>query len=234
MQTNWQMCILTNIFNVSLSTTILPTCLTIVPVPKKSSVSCLNVYCFVAITPIMMKCFRRLVMKHLETLLPSTLNPLQLVYRSSCSTDDAITTTLHLTLIHLDNKDTYTQIRFIDFSSAFNTILPQHLIDKLSLLGLNTSLCNWILDFLAERPQSVQIGNSISRTTTLSTGAAQGGVLSLMLFTLLTHNCDDVSVVGLSSKNDESAYNLFLNVDQRKEMIIDRQLRRSQESLFPP
>ncbi|KAI5088449.1 putative ATP-dependent RNA helicase DDX31 [Silurus meridionalis] len=31
---------------------------------------------------------------------------------------------------------------FIDFSSAFNTIIPQHLIEKLSLLGLNTSLCN--------------------------------------------------------------------------------------------
>ncbi|KAK3520766.1 hypothetical protein QTP70_032347 [Hemibagrus guttatus] len=49
-----------------------------------------------------------------------------------------------------------------------------HLIEKLSLLGLNTSLCNWILDFLTGRPQSVRIGNSLSSTTTLSTGAPQG------------------------------------------------------------
>ncbi|KAF3694328.1 hypothetical protein EXN66_Car010004 [Channa argus] len=47
----------------------------------------------------------------------------------------------------------------IDFISAFNTIIPQQLIEKLSLLGLNTSLCNWILDFLMERPQAIQIGN---------------------------------------------------------------------------
>jgi hypothetical protein len=33
---------------------------------------------------------------------------------------------------------------FIDYSSAFNTIVPS----KLKTLGLNTSLCNWILDFL--------------------------------------------------------------------------------------
>ncbi|GAA6071251.1 signal peptide peptidase-like 2, partial [Tachysurus ichikawai] len=57
------------------------------------------------------------------------------------------------------------------------------------LLGLNTSLCNWILDFLTGRPQSVRIGNSISSTTTLSTGAPQGCMLSPLLFTLLTHDC---------------------------------------------
>ncbi|KAK3534927.1 hypothetical protein QTP70_002012 [Hemibagrus guttatus] len=107
---------------------------------------------------------------------------------------------------------------FIDISSAFNTIIPQHLIEKLSLLGLNTSLCNWILDFLTGRPQSIRIGNSFSSTTTLSTGAPQGCVLSPLLFTLLTDDCaamhssnhivkfaDDTTVVGLTSKNDESA-----------------------------
>ncbi|KAK3528787.1 hypothetical protein QTP70_011226 [Hemibagrus guttatus] len=60
---------------------------------------------------------------------------------------------------------------------------------------------------------------STSSTTTLSTGAPQGCVLSPLLFTLLTHNCaamhsyihivkfaDDTTVVGLISKNDESAH----------------------------
>ncbi|KAK3516396.1 hypothetical protein QTP70_010494 [Hemibagrus guttatus] len=122
---------------------------------------------------------------------------------------------------------------FIDFSSAFNTIIPQHLIEKLSLLGLNTSLCNWILDFLTGRSQSVRIGNSFSSATTLSTRAPQGYVLSPLLFTLLTHIlkfADDTTVVGFNSKNDESAYreevqrltawcranNLTLNVDKTK------------------
>jgi hypothetical protein len=36
---------------------------------------------------------------------------------------------------------------FIDYSSAFNTIVPSKHITKLRNLGLNTSLCNWILDF---------------------------------------------------------------------------------------
>ncbi|KAK3558062.1 hypothetical protein QTP86_007313 [Hemibagrus guttatus] len=103
-------------------------------------------------------------------LLPS-LDPLQFAYRLNRSTDDDTTTTLHLSLTHLDNKDTYVRMLFIDFSSAFNIIIPQHLIEKLSMLGLNTSLCNWILDFLTGRPQSVRIRNSLSSTNTLSTAA---------------------------------------------------------------
>ncbi|KAK3544927.1 hypothetical protein QTP86_029226 [Hemibagrus guttatus] len=54
-----------------------------------------------------MKCFKRLVMRHIKTQLPPSLDPLQFAYRPTRSTDDAITTTLHLSLTHLDNKDTY-------------------------------------------------------------------------------------------------------------------------------
>ncbi|KAK3559136.1 hypothetical protein QTP86_005033 [Hemibagrus guttatus] len=146
---------------------------------------------------------------------------------------------------------------FIDFSSAFNTINPQHLFEKLSLLGINTSLCNWIPDFLTGRSWSVQIGNSTSSATTLNTGAPQGYVLSPLLFTLLTHDCaamhsfnhiikfaNYTTMVGLISKNDESAYreevqwltawctanNLSLNVEKMKEMV---NFRRAQNDHSP-
>ncbi|KAK0133936.1 Tripartite motif-containing protein 16 [Merluccius polli] len=162
--------------------------------------------------------------------------------------DDAINTAIHLALNHLDKRDTYVRMLFIDFSSAFNTIIPQQLVDKLAVLGLNTSLCNWILDFLVGRPQAVRIGNRTSKTTTLNTGAPQGCVLSPLLFTLLTHDCaathtsnhlikfaDDTTVVGLISRGDETPYreevahlshwcsdnNLSLNVDKTKELVID-------------
>ncbi|KAK3507180.1 hypothetical protein QTP70_009516 [Hemibagrus guttatus] len=93
--------VFTDIFNISLSSNVIPTCLkttTIVPMPKKSTVSCLNYYHPVALTPIMIKCFGRLVMRHIKTQLPPSLDPLQFAYRPNRSTDDAITTTLHLSL----------------------------------------------------------------------------------------------------------------------------------------
>ncbi|KAK0138967.1 hypothetical protein N1851_024482 [Merluccius polli] len=47
-------------------------------------------------------------------------------------------------------------------SSAFNTIVPTRLVDKLIELGLNTPLCAWILDFLTARPQVVRVGRHTS------------------------------------------------------------------------
>ncbi len=86
-------------------------------------------------------------------------DPLQFANRSNHSTDDAISSTLHLALTNLENKDSSFRLQFIDFSSAFNTIIPQKLINKLNLLGLNNSLCNWILDFLTRR-----LSQSVSAT----------------------------------------------------------------------
>ena len=41
---------------------------------------------------------------------------------------------------------------FIDYGSAFNTLVPSKFIIKLEALGLNPALCNWVLDFLTGRP----------------------------------------------------------------------------------
>jgi hypothetical protein len=52
----------------------------------------------------------------------------------------------------------------IYYSTSFNTIVPSKLITKLRILGLNTSLCNWILDFLSGHTQVVKVGNNTSAT----------------------------------------------------------------------
>ncbi|KAM3842180.1 zinc finger CCCH domain-containing protein 15-like [Diretmus argenteus] len=60
-----------------------PTCFkttSIVPVPKYSTASSLNDFRPVALTPTIMKCFERLVLAHLKSCLPPTLDPLQFTY----------------------------------------------------------------------------------------------------------------------------------------------------------
>ncbi|KAK3508784.1 hypothetical protein QTP70_006020 [Hemibagrus guttatus] len=120
---------------------------------------------------------------------------MQFAYRANRPTDDAISTTFHLALTHLDNKDTYVRMLFIDFSSAFNTIIPQHLTEKLSLLGTNISLCNWILVCLTGRPHSNHI---ISKN---DEPAYREEVQRLTAW------C--------------KANNLSLNVEKMKEMVVD-------------
>ncbi|KAK3572884.1 hypothetical protein QTP86_009899 [Hemibagrus guttatus] len=85
--------IFTDIFNIFLSSTVVPTCLkttTIVPVPKKSTVSCLNDYHPLALTPIVMKCFKRLIMRHIKRQLPPSLDPLRFAPRMLPSPQSSI------------------------------------------------------------------------------------------------------------------------------------------------
>jgi hypothetical protein len=78
---------------------------------------------------------------------------------------------------------------FINYSSVFNTIVPSKLFTKLRTLGLNTSLCNWILDFLMGCQQVVKVGNNASTTLILNTKASQGCVLISLLYSPFTHDC---------------------------------------------
>ncbi|KAI4901271.1 hypothetical protein NFI96_004577 [Prochilodus magdalenae] len=197
-------------------------------------------------------------MTHIKATIDVTVDPHQYAYRRNRSTDDAISSVVHTALTHLEQKDSYVRMLFVDFTSAFNTMIPQTLTDKLSSLGLRSSLCNWVLDFLTNRPQSVRIHNLSSSTTILSTGSPQGCVLSPLLFTLLTYDCshihsgchivkfaDDTAVVGCITNCDESGYrqevehlegwcrknNLCINIKKTKEMIVD--FRRGRHAHLP-
>jgi hypothetical protein len=175
--------VFTDIFNLSLTESVITACFkqtTIVPVPKKVKVTCLNDYRPIALTSVAMKCIERLVMAYINTIMPETLDPLQFAYRS---TDYTISITLHTALSHQDKRNTYVRLLFIDYSSAPNTIEPTKLITNLRTLGLNSSLCNWILDFLTGHPQVVRPGNNTSATLILNTEATQGSVRSPLLYT---------------------------------------------------
>ncbi len=89
-------------------------------------------------------------------MLPASLDPLQFAYRSNRSTEDHIAFTQHTALSHLENKNTYSRVLFVDYSSAFNTIVPATQVAKLETVGLNRSLRSWSLDFLTGRSQNVQ------------------------------------------------------------------------------
>ncbi|KAI3354475.1 hypothetical protein L3Q82_018983 [Scortum barcoo] len=123
----------------------------IVPGPKKTKILSLNDYRPVALTSTIMKCFERLVKSFITSSIPDSLDPLQFAYRPNWSTEDAIALTLHTALSHLDQRDTYVRMLFIDYSSAFNTIVPSKLVTKLRDLGLNSALCDWILNFLTRQ-----------------------------------------------------------------------------------
>ncbi|KAI4888927.1 hypothetical protein NFI96_005928 [Prochilodus magdalenae] len=231
---------------------------TIIPVPKKSTITGLNDYRPVALTSVVMKVFERLILAHLKSITDPLLDPLQFAYRANRSVDDVVNLTLHFILQHLDSHGNYARVLFVDFSSAFNTVVPQLLQAKLSQLSVPDSMCRWIVDFLTDRRQQVRLGKHTSDLRTLSTGVPQGCVLSPLLFSLYTNDCvskdpavkilkfaDDSTLVDLIANADESAYrkeieklvswcsnnHLLLNTEKTVEMVVD--FRRNPPPLPP-
>ena len=249
--------IFAHIFNLSLQQLSVPRCFkssVIVPVPKKAKITQLNDFRPVALTSVAMKVFERLILQYLKSVVGHLLDPLQFAYQANRSVDDAVALAVHYILQHLERPRTYCRVLFIDYSSAFNTIIPHKLFHKLSLLNVHPSICHWILDFLLDRPQVVKVNNVLSTSLTLNTGAPQGCVLSPLLFTLFTNDCrstdssvhvlkfsDDTTIVGLVSDANENAYrqevkrvvdwcsdnDLELNVSKTKEMIVDFRVKKN-------
>ncbi|XP_038848469.1 testis-expressed protein 11 [Salvelinus namaycush] len=89
---------------------------------------------------------------------------------------------------------------FNDCSSAFNTIVPSKLVTKLRALCLNSSLCNWVLDFLRGRPQVMRVSNNISTKLIRNTGAPQGCAIKSILLGYITTwygNCIALNCMAL-------------------------------------
>lgn len=108
-------------------------------------------------------------------------------YRPNRSMDDAIALTVHTALSHMEMGNTYVRMLFIDYSSAFNSILPVDPFLKLKSLGL-------------------RIGSLTSSILTLSTTPpwirTQGCVFTPLLY---THNCaathSSNAILGLITNN---------------------------------
>ncbi|KAK3533343.1 hypothetical protein QTP70_017177, partial [Hemibagrus guttatus] len=152
---------------------------------------------------------------------PHSVNDLQLANSLNeyyCHFERQWNMALHFILQHLDSPGSYARILFVDFSSAFNTIVPALLRDKLFQLNVPDSMCSWLTDFLTDRRQFVRLGTHVSDLQHISTGSPQGCVLSPLLFSLYTNGCtsghqsvkllkfaDDTTLIGLISDGDESA-----------------------------
>lgn len=117
--------VFTKIFNLSLSQAIVALCLktsTNIPIPKKTAVESPNNYRPVALKPVVMKCFKRLVCQHIKTSLPPTLDAHQFAYRGK---------PIHRRHYHYsapqlaEHQRSYVRMLFLDFSSAFNHIIPE-------------------------------------------------------------------------------------------------------------
>ena len=112
---------------------------------------------------------------------------------------------LHKTFVHLEKPGSFIRFLFVDFSSAFNTIQPHLLAEKLLCLNVDPKFTLWIVHFLLNRTHSVRFQSVLSSQLCTSTGAPQGTVLAPGLFTLYTNDCRGTCITLVIKYSDDSA-----------------------------
>lgn len=181
------------------------------------------------------------------------LDPLQFAYQPRLGVEDAITFMVNRMYAHLDKSASTVRVMFFYFSSAFHTLRPDLLGEKLAAIQVDVSLVSWIVDYLTGRPQYVHLQDCVSDRVISNIGVPQGTVLSPFLFTVYTtdfsyqtESChlqkfsDDSAVVGCIRDGEETEYrtvvenfvtwcevnHLYLNVTKTKELVVDFRKRK--------
>ncbi|KAK0147391.1 hypothetical protein N1851_013140 [Merluccius polli] len=156
-----------------------------------------------------MKVLERLVLAQLRPQVRTFLDPLQFAYQPHL-----VIYLLQQAHMHLDGGGGTVRIAFFDFSSAFNTIQPLLMGEKLRVMGVDDTMISWITDYLTGRPQFVRLGSVLSDVVRFS---------------------EDSAVVGCIRGGEEGEYrtlvdnfvewseqnHLRLNVNKTREMVID-------------
>ena len=146
----------------------------ITPVSKKTLTKVDNDLRPVTLTSILSNCFERIELPKLSHRLMPVMDNLQFAYLANRSTEDALNTLIHEIAQHLDRGSNNARCFFIDYSSAFNTMQPHILIDRLYMYNVPARLQLLVLDFLTNRKQYVKTNLEKSSSITINTGAPQG------------------------------------------------------------
>ena len=114
---------------------------------------------------------------------------------------------------------------FCDLSKAFDVISRTILIKKLEYYGIRGIVKNWLINYLSDRTQYVEIENNASSVSKIKCGVPQGSILGPLLYLIYVNDigkctegnvlsfADDTSLV-LSHQNPQTLYlnaNLEIN-----------------------
>ena len=108
-----------------------------------------------------------------------------------------------------------TDVIYLDFAKAFDTVSHQKLIFKLETYGITGNALRWISGFLSDRTQRVYIGSEVSSIIPVPSSVPQGTVLGPILFIIFIDDivdCVPHSNIKLFA-DDVKLYRRIVDVD---------------------
>jgi hypothetical protein len=165
----------------------------ITPLFKKGVTSDPNNYRPVALTATLCKVMESVIKDQLLQYLTSKglISKKQHAFIKNHSTATNLLECTHDWFVSLNSRHS-TDIVYIDFSRAFDSIVFKKLLCKLESYGINGKLLAWIEAFLNNRSQCVVIDHCFSSVSSVLSGVPQGSVLGPILFLIFINDLESI------------------------------------------
>ncbi|CAH8594088.1 unnamed protein product [Schistosoma intercalatum] len=160
----------------------------IIPVPNKAFGDKNVKFRPIAITSPFLKTMEKLLILPLQPAIKEHTDPYQFAYRRKRSALDAVAVLHHNIVFNLEKGSKYVRCAFLDYTSAFDSIPRQRLLNKLISVNTDSWITNWLCSYLSGREQYTVFGGKSSESLLSHKGVPQGAVLSPLLFSFFLHD----------------------------------------------